>query len=71
MVVNQSSLLMISIGKARKILGNKYLHLTNDEIESLVNKTYLLAEIAVNLADKKVFQSPACIIDSQKEKKDD
>lgn len=68
---SQHFLVMISTFKARKILGEKYSHLDDEQIETLVNKTYLLAGIAIDLSDKKVFQSPKCFIDSQKEKKDD
>ena len=63
---------MISISRARKILGKKYSHLDDDGIESLIQKTYTLAEMAIHLSDKKVvFQSQACIIDSNGKKKDD
>jgi hypothetical protein len=62
---------MISVAKARKILGKKYSHLDSEQLEVLLSKTYLLAGMAITLSDIKVFQSPKCFIDSQKEKKDD
>ena len=62
---------MITEDRARKILGNKYKHLSDKEIESLLSRTYFLAEMAVNLADNKKFQSRAWIIDSKKGKQDD
>lgn len=62
---------MINISRAKKILGKKYSHLTDEQMEMLLTKTYLLADIVTNLIDSKVFQSPARIIDSQGEKQDD
>lgn len=56
---------MISINKARKILGKQYSHLTDPEIVTMINRTYLLAEIALNMKEK-VFEFPTGVIDSNK-----
>ena len=62
---------MISTSRARKILGKKYSHLTDEQMEMLLTKTYLLADIVTNMIDSKVFQSPVGVIDSQGESQDD
>ena len=58
---------MLSIPRARKILGKKYSHLTDEEIEALLAKTHSLADMVTSLISKKVFESPASIIDYSKE----
>jgi len=62
---------MMSLSRARKILGKKYSHLTNEEIEMLLTKTYPLADMVTNLIAKKVFESRVRIIDSEKGRTDD
>jgi hypothetical protein len=62
---------MLTVSRARKILGKKYSHLNDEQIDILVSKTHILADIVVNLSENKKFQSQACFIDSNREKKDD
>ncbi len=64
-------MIMLSILKARKILGKNYSHLNNEQIEILLSKTHVLADIVINLSDTRKFQSKAWFIDSQKGKLDD
>ena len=62
---------MLSINRAKKILGKKYSHLSDEQLEVLVGRTYYLAELALGLREEEVFQSPAGIIDFDKEKLND